>query len=124
MTNNAYRELGTVNPDWLDPVALDLEKIQESFNKDDSERVQRVLNCMMKQYKNNREVASWEVVDPGKHWWNMRKHVLPCELHTPFGRLLVKRAASLGIEFHPTQVWFELPGRWKDVLGWSFKTPT
>ena len=116
--SNPYRELATQTPEWNDPIKVELEKIHEMFNKEDSSRVQRVLKYCLQQYKNEKEKKRWKTIDPGKWCFSQPTEIKDVDMETPFGVLLKERGEQLGFVFA------RLENSYSTDIYWNFKEPT
>lgn len=110
-----YREMATV---VQDPIAAEFDRIDAEKDKEAKKKLERVLKYMLVQYakENTNSDGSWDLIDPGAHWWNFKKTIPSFEWDSTFGYLLDSRCEELQIVIGEK---ITIEGK---ILTWGFET--
>jgi hypothetical protein len=111
MSTNPYRDLSKQDP----LIKSEMEELEDQLEKEDEERVQRILKSLVKAYKSNKiDGSKFFLEDPGKYWWNTSKMIPKSVLNTKFGNLLISRMKELGFSCYESDKVQDI-GAWGEI---------
>lgn len=117
---NPYRDLSKQDP----LIKTEMEELEDQIEKEDEERVKRILKYLVDDYKKSGINGSrFYLFDPGDHWWNFKRFIPETVLNTKFGNALISRMKELGFSYFKSNKAIDI-GEWgkidyQTVLVWK-----